>query len=122
MINDLESMGARSAGDPVETKRAQKRLKVYQLHMGDERFGLLVDERNQLLAVVANRLSDKLEKVLDRVRFEGGSTQCVALQICLGAGYVMASYTAAEWLCKEGRALVNVKRHVANVLMEGVAV
>ena len=122
MINDLESLGACAAGDPVETKRAHKRLKLYQLHLGDERFGLLVDEQNQLMAVVANRLTPNLDKVLDRVRFEGGSTQSVALQICLGAGFVMASYTAAEWLAKEGRALVNVKRHVANVLMEGSAV
>lgn len=121
MICNLESIGARIAGDPVATKK-KRTVKVYQLHLGDERIGVLADDSCRVLAVVANRLTPELHAFLDRVDFGEGSTQCVTLQICLGADYVMASYTAAEWLCKEGRALLNVKRHVANVLREAVAV
>ena len=97
-------------------------MKVHQLHLGDERVGLLTDQGNQLLAVLANGLSPRVGRLLERMDFGGRASQCATLEYCLDVGYVMASYEAAEWLAKEGRLLLELRPWVANVLrMESVS-
>jgi len=124
MICDFESIGAKPVGLSFGTirRKAQERVKLLKLQRGEECFGILVDARNRPLAVVANRLSERLRSLLQRFDFDGPAGQCSALQICLGAGYVYSGYHAAEWLTKEARLLVELRGHVEAVLKEGGAV
>ena len=102
----------------VEAKPLDKRVRVLRLQQGVEVYALLVDERSRLLLIAANRLTENLEELVKRATFgEGGSaSQCSVLQACLKAGYVAAGYSAAEWLTKEGRLLIELRPLVASVL------
>lgn len=118
MICNLESLGAREASASYGTIRrpVQKRVKLHRIQRGSDVIGILADERNRPLAVVANGLSDGLRKLLDRFDFNGPAGQCSALQICLGAGYVYSGYHAADWLTKEARMLMELRPHVEALL------
>lgn len=97
------------------------RVKVHQLHLGDQRVALLADAANKPIALCANRLTVELERVIERMDFAGPAGQCVALEISLQCGYCIAGYAAAEWLSGEAKTLMTLRPHLANALREGVA-
>ena len=106
------------SGGVVEAKRVKKTVRVLRIQQGAEVYALLVDGQNRLLLVAAIRLTDALEELVNRATFGegGGASRCSVLETCLAAGYVIAGYSAAEWLTKEARLLIELRPLVASVL------
>ena len=114
MICDFESLSALVAYVGPQARLVWVRLS--QVSVGEDRVGLMVDGDNQLVGVVAERLSAGLCDFVKRADFGEPATECTALESGLGCGYCFVRYSTAQWLTRDGVALAALRPHVAEAL------
>lgn len=123
MISNFESIGAErvSYGFISRKRKTLKNIKVLKLERGGEPFALLTDQNCRLLAVAARSGFGYLPKLLECLEFGDRASPTPVLASCLGAGHVVAGHAAAEWLSREAKLLMELRRHVQSVLSGGVS-
>lgn len=126
MISTFEGMGAGVApcnDKPVAVALPRHlpvdRIFLHRLHKGEERWVLLSNEAGQLLGILANGLSLQLGEFIDRADWPGGATRCAYTENLFNVGYAMITYSAAQWLTREVRTVLDMRPHVRQMLDAG---
>lgn len=122
MISNFESIGVErvSYGFMSRKRKVLTDVRVMRLDRGGEPFVLLADADCRLLAVCARSGFGNFSKLMGSLSFSGRASPCPTLANCLGAGHVVASHAAAEWMSREAKLLTEIKPHVQKILGGGI--
>ena len=124
MITELETIGA--ALSPVKKESAVcvqlpshlpvQRIFLHRLWKGGECWIVLSSEAGDVLGVLASGITLKLGEFVARVKFAGGATRCAYTENLFDVGFAMVTYSAAQWLTREIRTVLDLRSKVSAML------
>lgn len=98
------------------------RIFLHQLFQGDECWVFISDGNGSLIGLLASRHSEKLSGLLKRTKFAGPATRCAYTENLFAVGYAIITYSAAQWLTREVRTVLNMRPHVRDLLAPNHAI
>jgi hypothetical protein len=123
MIGELESLEAPKASEneravvvAMPSHLPVARIFLHRLWKGNECWILLSNEKGHVLGLLANGMTDKLGEFLDQLELQSSATRCAMTEQLFGVGYAVITYSAAQWLTREVRCVLDMRPHVHGLL------